>query len=292
MAKALGLIYLAWGVNWVFMKLGNDYFPPISFVTWRFSIGAIVLLCVWRYLRLPLPSRRSLAWIALTGFLQITLNNIALQYSMLTLGSGMVAVLNYSMPIYVSIMAHFALGEKLTPRKGAGIMLAVAGVAMLMGVQGLGDLNAMFIAICGSVLWATATIIMRLKLKDVDAISFTTWQMTIVAISLQIFTTLVPQGEITLNRDSILCIAYNGVIASALAFFLWTWLLQRMEAAKASVAVLGVPVVGVISGVIILGEPLTATIIGGMLLVMLGIYVVVSAKSPVKAVEARPVKQS
>ena len=60
------------------------------------------------------------------------LNNIAAQTSMLTLGAGMVSVLNYSMPVFAAVMAHFLLGERLTWRKGAGIVLAIAGMAVLM----------------------------------------------------------------------------------------------------------------------------------------------------------------
>lgn len=278
MAKALCLIYLIWGMNWVVMKTANTFFPPITFVAYRFLFGALVLLSVWRWLHLPLPKKKYWPWIFLTGILQMGLNNIAAQTSMLTLGAGMVSVLNYSMPVFAAVMAHFLLGERLTWRKGAGIVLAIAGMAVLMDVHAGGDVTAIFIGLLSAVFWGLASIFVKLKLSDVNPISLTTWQMVCASLSLLVYTTVVPQGEVVWNTESILCLIYNGVLASALAFFLWSWILQHIEVSKASVAVLAVPVVGVVGGILCLGEPMTLHIFFGMLMIMAGIYIVVTHK--------------
>lgn len=278
MAKALCLIYLIWGMNWVVMKTANTFFPPITFVAYRFLFGALVLLSVWRWLHLPLPKKKYWPWIFLTGILQMGLNNIAAQTSMLTLGAGMVSVLNYSMPVFAAVMAHFLLGERLTWRKGAGIVLAIAGMAVLMDVHAGGDVTAICIGLLSAVFWGLASIFVKLKLSDVNPISLTTWQMVCASLSLLAYTTVVPQGEVVWNTESILCLIYNGVLASALAFFLWSWILQHIEVSKASVAVLAVPVVGVVGGILCLGEPMTLHIFFGMLMIMAGIYIVVTHK--------------
>lgn len=278
MAKALCLIYLIWGMNWVVMKTANTFFPPITFVAYRFLFGALVLLAVWRWLHLPLPKKKYWPWIFLTGILQMGLNNIAAQTSMLTLGAGMVSVLNYSMPVFAAVMAHFLLGERLTWRKGAGIVLAIAGMAVLMDVHAGGDVTAICIGLLSAVFWGLASIFVKLKLSDVNPISLTTWQMVCASLSLLAYTAIVPQGEVVWNTESVLCLIYNGVLASALAFFLWSWILQHIEVSKASVAVLAVPVVGVVGGILCLGEPMTLHIFFGMLMIMAGIYIVVTHK--------------
>ena len=158
MAKALCLIYLIWGMNWVVMKTANTFFPPITFVAYRFLFGALVLLSVWFWLHLPLPKKKYWPWIFLTGILQMGLNNIAAQTSMLTLGAGMVSVLNYSMPVFAAVMAHFLLGERLNWRKGAGIVLAIAGMAVLMDVHAGGDVTAICIGLLSAVFWGLASI--------------------------------------------------------------------------------------------------------------------------------------
>ena len=280
MAKALCLIYLIWGMNWVVMKTANTFFPPITFVAYRFLFGALVLLSVWRWLHLPLPKKKYWPWIFLTGILQMGLNNIAAQTSMLTLGAGMVSVLNYSMPVFAAVMAHFLLGERLTWRKGAGIVLAIAGMAVLMDVHAGGDVTAICIGLLSAVFWGLASIFVKLKLSDVNPISLTTWQMVCASLSLLAYTAIVPQGEVIWNTESVLCLIYNGVLASALAFFLWSWILQHIEVSKASVAVLAVPVVGVVGGILCLGEPMTLHIFFGMLMIMAGIYIVVTNKRP------------
>lgn len=278
MTKALCLIYLIWGMNWVVMKTANTFFPPITFVAYRFLFGALVLLSVWFWLHLPLPKKKYWPWIFLTGILQMGLNNIAAQTSMLTLGAGMVSVLNYSMPIFAAVMAHFLLGERLTWRKGAGIVLAIAGMAVLMDVHAGGDVTAICIGLLSAVFWGLASIFVKLKLSDVNPISLTTWQMVCASLSLLAYTAIVPQGEVIWNTESVLCLIYNGVLASALAFFLWSWILQHIEVSKASVAVLAVPVVGVVGGILCLGEPMTLHIFFGMIMIMAGIYIVVTHK--------------
>lgn len=278
MAKALCLIYLIWGMNWVVMKTANTFFPPITFVAYRFLFGALVLLSVWRWLHLPLPKKKYWPWIFLTGILQMGLNNIAAQTSMLTLGAGMVSVLNYSMPVFAAVMAHFLLGERLNWRKGVGIVLAIAGMAVLMDVHAGGDVTAICIGLLSAVFWGLASIFIKLKLADVNPISLTTWQMVCASLSLLAYTAIVPQGEVVWNTESVLCLIYNGVLASALAFFLWSWILQHIEVSKASVAVLAVPVVGVVGGILCLGEPMTLHIFFGMIMIMAGIYIVVTHK--------------
>lgn len=280
MAKALCLIYLIWGMNWVVMKTANTFFPPITFVAYRFLFGALVLLSVWFWLHLPLPKKKYWPWIFLTGILQMGLNNIAAQTSMLTLGAGMVSVLNYSMPVFAAVMAHFLLGERLTWRKGAGIVLAIVGMAVLMDVHAGGDVTAICIGLLSAVFWGLASIFVKLKLADVNPISLTTWQMVCASLSLLAYTAIVPQGEVVWNTESVLCLIYNGVLASALAFFLWSWILQHIEVSKASVAVLAVPVVGVVGGILCLGEPMTLHIFFGMLMIMAGICIVVTNKRP------------
>ena len=72
------------------------------------------------------------------------------------------------------------------------------------------------------------------------------------------------------------CLAYNGVLASALAFFLWNYILTKMEASKAGVASLGVPIVGVICNVIFMNEAVHWNTAVGMVLILAGIFLIVA----------------
>ena len=156
MLRALAAIWLIWGLNWVVMKTANTYFPPILFVTWRFSSGALILLAVAYMKKIPLPDAKFLPWIIITGILQLTLNNVAAQIGMQTISAGMACVLNYTAPLWTAIIAHFVLNERLTRKKIFGIFLAIVGLYILMGVQGVDDLSAAFIIILGALCAAAA----------------------------------------------------------------------------------------------------------------------------------------
>ena len=275
MLRALAAIWLIWGLNWVIMKTANNYFPPILFVTWRFGTGALFLLAFAYLRKIPLPQKKFLPYIFLTGLLMIVLNNIAAQVGMKTISAGMAAVLNYTAPLWTAILAHFTLNERLTKVKCFGIFLAILGLYVLMGLQGVEDLHAAFIIILGAMVMGVSNIIVKLRLSKCDMVQLTTWQMVFGALVLIIYTSLVPQGEINWGLPAVLCVIYNGALASALAFFLWNYVLTHIEASSASIATLVAPIVGVLGGVVILGEPFTLQIVLGIVLIFAGILIVV-----------------
>ena len=275
MLRALAVLCLIWGSNWVVMKTANDYFPPVAFVMWRFGSGALILLAVAYLRKIPLPDARLLPCIIISGVLQMALNQVAIQIGLLGIGAGMGCVLNFTTPLWVAIMAHFTLNERLTRRKIFGILTALLGLYVLMGVQGVDDLRSALILIGGAIVAALSSIIVKRWLVKCDMIQLTTWQMVFGALGLMLYTSFVPQGEIDWGLPAVLCLLYNAALASAVAFYLWNYILVRIEAGTASVATLGAPVVGVLAGVIFLGEPLTAYIIAGMILIFAGIFIVV-----------------
>lgn len=278
MLRALAAIWLIWGLNWVVMKTANTYFPPILFVAWRFGSGALILLAVAYWRKIPLPDAKFLPWIILTGILQLTLNNVTAQVGMQSISAGMAAVLNYTAPLWTAVLAHFALNERLTRVKLFGVLMAIVGLYVLMGLQGVEDLSAAFIIIAGAVCMACSNIVVKLRLTKCNMIQLTTWQMVFGAAALIIYNVLVPQGEVHWCAEAVLCVAYNGALASALAFFLWNYVLTHIEASTASIATLVAPVVGVLGGVLILGEPFTAYIVLGIALIFAGILIVVKAR--------------
>ena len=274
MFRLLLLLCLIWGFNFPVMKIANEYFSPELFVTYRFTFGAAVLL-IFAYIRkLPLPPKKFWGWIILTGFFQIAIGSSILQYCFQFLDAGLVSVLNYTMPMWVTILAAIFLGEKLTQKKIFGVALGIIGIGVLMNVNIEGDFTAMLVALSAAVFWAIGNIIMKAKLSKCEPISMTTWQMTAGAVMLAIYANSFGDLRADWTIAAVACIAYNAVIASAVAFFLWVYILDHMQASKASISVLGVPVVGVLSGVIFLGEPLTISMIVGMLMVLAGIVLV------------------
>lgn len=274
MIKELILLCLIWGFNFVVMKVANDFFSPELFVTYRFVSGAIVLLAVAFFVKLPKPPRKYWSWIILTGALQIAFCSVAMQICFEYMSAGEVAMLNYTMPIWVTILAKFFLNEPLTAKKILGVTLSIAGIFILMNDDLSGNLFAILLALTAAMGWAVSNILMKIKFVEFNLISLTTWQMVAGAIILSVYCACFVDTTAIWTPLSIACIAYNGILASALAFFLWMYILSRTQASKASVSILGVPVVGVISGVIFLQEPLTVLMSVGIIMILSGIVLV------------------
>ena len=274
MIRELSILCLIWGFNFVVMKVANDFFSPELFVTYRFLSGAIVLLAVAFFVKLPKPPKKYWWWIILTGALQIAYGSVALQICFNYLNAGLVAVLNYTMPIWVTILAGIFLDEKLSAQKIFGVALSICGIFLLMADDLGGNFFAILLGLSAAFSWAVANVIMKIKFKGFNLISLTTWQMTAGAILLTLYSAMFVDTSANWTLTAIACVAYNGILASALAFFLWIYILSKMEASKASVSILAVPVVGVIGGIIFLNEPLTLVMTIGIAMVFTGIVLV------------------
>ncbi|MEH7225158.1 DMT family transporter [Bacillus sp. JJ1566] len=275
MYMSIAILCLIWGFNFVIMKLGNGVFPPGEFAAWRFLTGSIVLLGLCFIKKIPLPNKSDFKWFVLCGLLQTTYFNIAIQISLNYISAGLTSVLTYSMPLFLSIMAHrWIPGERLTVKKTFGIMIGIAGLFLAMNIHFGGSIWIVLLAISSAISWAIASLLFKLKLKHCDTVQFTTWQMTIGAVGLLVYTLSFETGESHWGFMPVVYIMFSGVVASALAFVMWNHILRRTEASKASTSLLVVPIVGVISGYILLDENLSLITLAGILLVLVGIWIV------------------
>ncbi len=257
------------------MKLGNGAFPPGEFAALRFLTGSIVLLSLCFIKRIPLPTKSDFKWFVLCGLLQTTYFNIAIQISLNYISAGLTSVLTYSMPLFLSIMAHrWIPGERLTVKKTFGIVIGLIGLFLSLNIHFGGSIWILLLALSSAISWATASLLFKLKLKHCDTVQFTTWQMTIGAFGLLIYTVSFENGASHWGFMPVVYILFSGVIASALAFVMWNHILRRTEASKASVSLLFVPIVGVISGYIFLDESLSIITLAGIFLVLVGIWFV------------------
>lgn len=220
MVRALFLLYAIWGFNWVVMKTANAYFPPVLFVAFRFLIGSAVMLsvCAWR--RLPIPERKYWKWIAATGILQIAVNNVCMQIGMYSLTAGVVSVLNYTMPVWMAMLAQLFLKEKLTFRKMTGIAICIVGLFVLMDIHDLGNMTAVFIVLAGAAAWAASGIILKRHLQDTPPLPYSAWQMVVGSLLLFVVSLIVPQPPIHWTTTAAACLLYNGILGCRCRFLL------------------------------------------------------------------------
>ena len=266
---------LIWGFNFVIMKMGNDLFPPVLFAAYRFLLGTIVLFGLSLLKRTPMPAKGQLKWYILCGLLQTTYFNIAIQISLNYISAGLTSVLTYSMPLFLSVFAHYFIpGEKLTLNKTIGILIGIIGLFLAMDIHLGGTIWAPILALSSAVTWALSSLIFKKKLQGCDNVQFTTWQMGAGAAGLFLYSFCFESGTADWNLMAVLYLLYSGVLASALAFVLWSYVLSKTEASKASVFLLIVPVVGTLSGFLFLNEELKVITLLGISFVLVGIWLV------------------
>jgi len=172
-------------------------------------------------------------------------------------GAGHVALLAYTMPFWAVLLAWLILGDKPTRRHVIGLVLAAIGLLCIIEPwHAMGSLVSTLLAIAGGICWATGTVLskrMFLRHKP-SVLNLTAWQMLAGGMALGIVALAVPQRQIAWTGAFVAGLAYSVIIASSIAWWLWSIVLQRLPTAVASLSSLGVPIVSVLLAWSILHE--------------------------------------
>lgn len=277
-AVALVAFALHLAFNQVVVKVTAGGFNPVFAAGLR-SVGAIVVLLIWMRLRgvpLKMP-RRARAGGILAGLCfaaEFTCLFTALDLSTVSRAS----VIFYTMPVWLAIMAHFLFpGETLTRLKSAGLVLAVAGVALALldrdaaGANWQGDL----LALASAFFWAGIVLCVRITpLSEVPPAQQLLWQ---VAISAPILLALAPLFG-PLIRDlapiHVAGLLFQIVAVASLGFLAWFWLIKIYPSSSVASFSFLSPVFSVILGWLLLAEEVALTIWIALVLVAAGIYLV------------------
>lgn len=268
---ALAIIAIVWGYNWVVMKVAVHDASPFVFGAWRTLGGACALLCGAVLARKSLrPLRLGMyVWI---GVFQTGMFIALITWAIVRSGAGQVAMLSYTMPLWVGLLAWPLLGERLSRSQAAAIAIAFLGVACMIGPLNHGALPSL-LALSAGVAWAIGVILTKRVQRDreVDLYSLTMWQMLAGGIVLLALALFVPERPTVWSGTFILALLYNIFLATALAYVLWTFALSKLPARTASMATLTSPIFGTLAAWVLLHE-VPSTLDGiGMGLVAVGL---------------------
>jgi drug/metabolite transporter (DMT)-like permease len=267
---ALAFLALIWGYNWVVMKVGISYSQPFTFAALRASLGALVLFPMVIILRRPLRPPAPRFTIAL-GVLQTTAFVGLTMWALQSGSAGRTSVLVYTMPFWVLLMAWPMLSERIKGAQWLAVCLAFAGLIFILRPWHLaGTLSSSLLAIAAGFCWGASAVLVKLMQRrhTVDLLSFTAWQMLIGAVPLIIVALLTFQVPPVWSGSFIAALAFNVLPANALAWLLWLYALRTLPAGTAGIGSLAIPVVGVLSAWIQLGERPNSFEAVGMLLII------------------------
>lgn len=275
------LLTAIWGTTWAAIRVGLEDLPPFTGACLRFAVASLVLLAAGRVLRVPLGATRveRRLWLSNTLFNFLGAYGVvywAEQY----IPSGLAAVLFATFPLFVALLAHFFLpGERLTAAGAVGVLTGFGGVALLFSedLAGLGGPRAIWAAalmVVSPLAAAVGQILIKRWGEGVHPISLTAVPMGLAAVVLGAVAWLVERGRpVALTPAAVGSVLYLALVGSALAFSLYFWLLAGMRASRVALIAFLTPVVAVLVGVVLFGEPVTwrvaagtAAVTGGVLL--------------------------
>jgi drug/metabolite transporter (DMT)-like permease len=252
---ALAVLALVWGYNWVAMKVGLRYSQPFTFAALRTFLGALVLFAVLAVLRRPLKPK-AFALTCAVGLLQTTGFVGLVMWALASGGAARTSVLAYTMPFWLLLMAWVVLGERLRRLQWVAVGLAFVGLTLVLSPWRLNGLFSSLLAVGASFLWAVSAVVAKLLQKRyaVDLLSLTAWQMLIGSVPLIVIALVTYTGPPVWSVSFVWALAFNVLLANALAWFLWLYALRALSAGTAGLGTLATPVVGVAAAWIQLAE--------------------------------------
>ena len=256
----LASLTLAWGFNWTALKVALAEVPPWTFRSMCLGFGAAVLFTALRAggQRLVLPTGQwGRLW--LLALLNITSWNMLVAFGVALIPSGRAAILAYTMPVWAVPLSIWLLGERVTGTKLPGLALGLGGLTLLLleSFAGIGraPLGALLI-VGAAVSWACGTVLQKRLPVNMPAGLYTAWIMLLGGVPIFIGALLFEDVRDLRNVGlwPALGTAYNVFIAFAFAQWAWIKIATSVPVSVFSISMLLIPVVGVVSGMLFLGE--------------------------------------
>lgn len=279
-AGLFAFVVVAWGLNWVVMKIVVNEITPVWAVVLRTWIAVAILFpAVVLTGQLAVPPRRDMPVV-----LVIALFHMAAFAALMTAGlkhvsAGRTIVLGYTTPLWVAPAAWMFLKERLPLRRGCGIALGLAGVLLLFDPREFDwrDGNALRgngLVLAAALCWSVSIVYTRAHRWRATPFQLVPWQtllaagvLTAVAIGLE------GSPRLSLSAPAVAALLYNGVIGTALGFWAMTVVNKELPAMVTSLGVLATPVIGLVLSAVLLREGPDTALIVSSILIMAGIAV-------------------
>lgn len=277
-AIMVGLTF-SWGLNGVAIKLAGPGFGPVLMIVAR-SLLAAALVFLWCRARgIPLFNRDRTLWPGIVvGFLfWLEFVCIFIGYEYTTASRG--GLLINTMPFWVLVGAHFLLGERMSRTKVAGLVLAFAGVAVVMmdraGRPGPMALYGDLLCLAAGAIWAATTmVIKRSPLVSTSAEKLLLYQLVVSGLLGLPLLGIEGAGLRDPDLLSTGSLVFQSVFVVAFTYLVWFWLMRRYPAAELASFTFLTPAFGVLCAGFILGDPLTWRIFLALGLIAAGLVIV------------------
>ncbi|MCF8534109.1 MAG: DMT family transporter [Reyranella sp.] len=258
----LGLLTLVWGTNWPLFRIALDELPVWTFRTLVMGTAVLMLAAILaiRGDSFAVPKGKWPILIAASA-MNVGVWNIATALAVLYIPSGHASVLAYTMPLWVAAIGFAVFGQRLTGRLLAAIAIGAAAVAALMMPNFHDYAQAplgLFWGLLAGFCWAIGTFIVKRTSWPGMGLSLTFWQVVIclppIALGALLFDGLPTYWP---SAKALIATIYTGAIPTALGTATWFALVKLLPAQVAALSSIAIPIVAIVSGILILHEPLS-----------------------------------
>lgn len=284
-ADRLGLVLIAsitlfWGVNWPAMKLAVAEMPVWTFRTLCLVIGGAGLLAICRMSgqRLAIP-RAELGPLVLAALFNITGWHLFSAFGLVYMPAGRASIVAFTMPLWAALLAVPILGERLSRSTIAGLAIGMLGMAALV----IPDWQSIVAAPLGlaymlgaALSWAAGTVLLKRFRWSIPTSALAGWQLLLGGVPVAIGALLLDRG---FDPFSVSAVGWGATLYAALIPMIychWAWfrVVGIYPAAVAAIGTLAIPVLGVLSSNLALGEPIGVDVVLSLVLVLAGLVVV------------------
>lgn len=287
-AIAFAALGLVWGSNFVFMKWAAVLISPIQVVFLRVLFGFLPILVFALYRRaLRLSDLRHWPHFVVMSFLATAFYYYAFAQGAHLLPSSVAGMLSGAIPLFTFVMtALFLKQERVTARKIAGIAVAFLGVFLIAAPwsRGGGQLNlsGVLYMILGSLSLGSSFVYARrfISKLDISPLALSTYQVGFALCILAVVTPFAGLNNIGHSAVALTGLVFGlGLTGTGIAYVLYYYIVQRMGAVQASTVTYLPPVVALLIGCLLVGEPVRAMSLLGMSAILGGVYTIQASGS-------------
>ncbi len=257
----LVVLTLVWGTNWPLFPLALQEISVWTFRSITAPACGLILLAVARLRGMPMHIPRE-HWptLAAASFFYLVVWNICSTYSATLIPSGQSAVLGYTMPLWSALLSWAMFGQRLNGRLLMALALGTLSVVLLM-VPSLGAYAqaplGLALGLLAGLGWAVGTLLLKRRIIPVPVLVLTGWQMLLVSLPVMIVAFTTGDGQwFVPSTQSILLLIYITLIPLCVGNVCWFAIVTLLPANVAGLSVIMVPMVAMLSGAWLLGEPL------------------------------------
>ena len=279
------LMSIIWGTNLPYMKVALNFSGPAEFAFLRNFFGAMVLFVILLILRKPILIKEA-PKLFILGLFQTAGFTGFIVWALVEGGASKTAVLTFTMPLWVALMAWPLLQERLTSSQWISVLICVIGIGFIFNPLNIdNNIRSAFLAIAAGFSWAIGTIMSKRILRKypkMDLLTMTAWQMLWGSIPIFLIILFMGAQPILWAPYFLNIVLFNVVFVNAIAYLLWFYALKHLEASIVSMLTLFTPISGAISAWFLLGEVPNSFEKIGFGLILSGIFLLLLYKSKEK----------